>query len=141
LRTVLIVDPDLGFLLWLGQLLVGAGYVGLPAQTVREATALIGKLNLIIDLLIIDPTVAGAAEFVRSMRREQGHVRVIAVITSMTELDVGIRGVDAVRPGPTEADDLEASEWLRTIQHLLAKTLSLPPGFSRDVATRPPSGV
>ena len=119
MRTVLIVDPDLGFLLWLGQLLADAGYCGLPALTVQEATTLIGTLNLTVDLLIIDPTVAGAAAFVRALRRER-YVGVIAVITSMAELDVGMRGVDAVRSKPTTADDLEASEWLRTIGHLLS---------------------
>jgi hypothetical protein len=115
---VLIVDPDLGFLLWLGQLLADASYFGLPALTVHEAKTLIGTLNLTVDLLIIDPTVAGANAFVRMMRRER-HVGVIAVVTSMTELDAGIRGIDAVRSKPTTADDLEASEWLRTIGHLL----------------------
>jgi DNA-binding response OmpR family regulator len=119
LRTVLIVDPDLGFLLWLGQVLADAGFSNLPALTIQEAKTLIGTLNLTVNLLIIDPTVAGANAFIRTMRRER-HVGVIAVVTSMTELDAGIRGIDAVRSKPTTADDLEASEWLRTIGHLLS---------------------
>jgi hypothetical protein len=119
LKTVLIVDPDLGFLLWLGQLLADANYRSLPALTVQAATTLIAKLNLTVDLLIIDPTVAGANAFVRTMRRER-HIGVMAVVTSMTELEAGIRGIDAVRFKPTTADDLEASEWLREIGHLLA---------------------
>ena len=116
---MLIVDPDLGFLLWLGQVLADAGFSNLPALTIQEAKTLIGTLNLTVNLLIIDPTVAGANAFIRTMRRER-HVGVIAVVTSMTELDAGIRGIDAVRSKPTTADDLEASEWLRTIGHLLS---------------------
>ena len=41
MRTILIVDSDLGFVFWLGRALHDAGYEALPAKDVPEATAII----------------------------------------------------------------------------------------------------
>jgi hypothetical protein len=36
--TVLIIDNDLGFMFWLGQILSEAGYAVLPAKSAPEAS-------------------------------------------------------------------------------------------------------
>lgn len=120
MKSVLILDPDLGFLVWLGQALAVGGYLGVPAPSVPEAIALIGKLDLMIDLLVLDPTLPGSGEFARSLRAAQGRLRVIAVIASMEDLKTAFPGVDAVRFRPILANDLEASKWLNTVRRLLA---------------------
>lgn len=122
MKSVLILDPDLGFLVWLGQALAIGGYLGVPAPSVPEAIALIGKLDLVIDLLVLDPTLPGAGEFARSLRTAQGRLRVIAVIGSMEDLNAAFQGVDAVRFRPILANDVEASKWLTTVRRLLADT-------------------
>ena len=43
MRSILIVDSDLGFVFWLGRALHDAGYEALPAKDVPEATAIIGR--------------------------------------------------------------------------------------------------
>jgi DNA-binding response OmpR family regulator len=74
--TILILDDDLGFALWLGQALSAASCRVLPATSVTEAAALIRHFHLTVDLVILNPSVAGGADFTRDLRREQGYLRV-----------------------------------------------------------------
>ncbi len=74
--TILILDDDLGFCFWLGQALTAPQCETVPARSVAEATALIGRFKLKIDFLILNPSVPGAADFTRTLRREQKHLRV-----------------------------------------------------------------
>ena len=76
MATILILDDDLGFAFWLGQTLSAPHCETLPAKNVPEATALIDQFKLTIDLVIMSPTVPGAADFTRGLRRQQGHLRV-----------------------------------------------------------------
>lgn len=76
MATILILDDDLGFALWLGQALATANCRVLPATTVTEAAALISHFDLTVDLVILNPSVAGGADFTYTLRREQGHLRV-----------------------------------------------------------------
>jgi hypothetical protein len=74
--TILILDDDLGFALWLGQSLSAARCRVLPATSVSEAGTLISHFGLTVDLVILNPSVAGGADFTRTLRREQGYLRV-----------------------------------------------------------------
>ncbi len=76
MATILILDNNLGFAFWLGQALSTANCEALPAMNVREANALIGHFKLDIDLVILNPSVPGAADFTRNLRQQQGHLRV-----------------------------------------------------------------
>src|SRR6185295_8227222 len=80
IKTVLIVDRELGFVFWLGQALDRAGYQALPAKSCEDATELLKQLNVEIHLLIVGHSVAGAAAFADALRRSQGHLEVITVI-------------------------------------------------------------
>jgi DNA-binding response OmpR family regulator len=74
--TILILDNNLGFAFWLGQALSTSNCEALPAMNVTEATALIGRFKLEVDLVILNPSVPGAADFTQTLRRQQGHLRV-----------------------------------------------------------------
>lgn len=76
MATILILDNNLGFAFWLGQALSASKCEALPAMNVPEATALIGHFKLTIDLVIMNPSVPGAADFTRALRQEQGYLRV-----------------------------------------------------------------
>jgi DNA-binding response OmpR family regulator len=86
--TILILDNDLGFLFWLGQALTASHCKAFPATSITEAVSLIAQFKLKIDLLIMNPAVPGAADFMRSLRREQRHLRV-AVMTAETHEEPG----------------------------------------------------
>jgi DNA-binding NtrC family response regulator len=120
MKTVLILDSDPGYQFWLGQVLSKAGYRGVPARSVAEVNALIKDLDLKIDLLIIDPRLEGAAEFVQATRSFPAPPHIIAAIERYSDLEWELHDVDVVRFKPSVADDLEtmAEKWLTTIRSL-----------------------
>jgi hypothetical protein len=78
--TILILDDDLGSAFWLSQRFAGGCEV-VPARTVREAVALIGRFHLTIDLALVNPAVPGGSEFARNLRKSQGHLRVATLVS------------------------------------------------------------
>ena len=80
MRTVLIIDPDLGFVLWLGRLLAGGGCQPLPAKGFSEASALLDELHMGIDLLVVSSLLTGSAEFVETLRRSHPNLKVLLVL-------------------------------------------------------------
>ena len=129
--TVLILDDDLGFLFWLAKSLEPSGYGVVPADTVSQANQLIRRLKLSIDLLIVNPTIDGAAAFCATLRRRKPGLRIIALGEAGPRSAAGIRA-DAFhsRPDltavtdPEQSPDEEASrlEWTRFVRQVLGKT-------------------
>lgn len=87
MTTILILDDDLGFTLWLGQALSASNCRALPATNVTEAAALIGHFSLMVDLVILNPCVPGGAEFTRTLRTDQGRLRVATLDVDGNDLD------------------------------------------------------
>ena len=77
--TVLIVEDDLGFVFWLGATLAEGGHFSLPAKNVTEAISLVRRLNLAINLLIVNPSVPGVATLKNELRRPGSIPKVLAV--------------------------------------------------------------
>ena len=63
MKTVLIIDSDLGFVFWLGRILQGAGCEVIPAKSSAEASVLLSELSTGVDLLIVDSRLAGVVDF------------------------------------------------------------------------------
>ncbi len=119
-RTILIVDRELGFVFWLGQTLDAVGYDAFPAKDIVDARKLLGELNIEIDLLIVNSSLAGAAEFTDAVRRSQGHLKVIAVSGEGDDpSSAAFPGADASQPKPNLTDQAVEIEWLQTIQRVL----------------------
>jgi DNA-binding response OmpR family regulator len=118
--TVLILDNDLGFVFWLGRTLDAAGYQTLPAKNISDATILLEELTLEIDLLIVNPSLPGAAEFVSMLRRSTRRLKVIA-ISDVDGPVTTLPGVDAWRRKPDNiVDEVTTLEWVQLTQSLLA---------------------
>ena len=114
---ILIVDPDLGFLFWLGETLNMAGYAALPAKSMREASALVTQLSVRVDLLLVFPWVPGVDTFVNRFRiRHQG----CTVIALCENLDVPLyllEYVDKCWAKPDRFDAATGMEWLDAIEN------------------------
>ena len=80
MKTVLVVDNDLGFLFWLGKTLENAGYNVVPAVSIPKAHSLLSALTLVPDLLIISPTFSGGGDFIGILRRDWPGMRVVAAV-------------------------------------------------------------
>lgn len=83
-KTVLVVDNDLGFLFWLGKTLETAGYNVVPAVSIPKAHSLLSALTLVPDLLIISPTFLGGADLIAILRRDWPGLRVVAAVDEDT---------------------------------------------------------
>jgi response regulator RpfG family c-di-GMP phosphodiesterase len=131
LVTVLILDDDLGFLFWVAKSLEPSGYAVVPADTVSQANQLIRRLKLSVDLLIVNPTMEGAAAFCATLRRRKPGLRIIVLAETGSRPAAGIRA-DAFhsRPNLNTVTDLEQSpdeeasrlEWTGFVRQVLGKT-------------------
>src|SRR5258708_6666649 len=64
--TILIVDDDLGFVCWLGEIVTEAGYQAVPALDSLQAAALVNELNLQIDLVVMNPGLPGVSQMIET---------------------------------------------------------------------------
>src|SRR5690349_13517883 len=79
MKNALILDTDLGYAFWLCRGLDQVGYESFPARSVSDALTLLEDLAIGLDLLIVDSTVPGAADFIEALRRVNDRVKVVAL--------------------------------------------------------------
>ena len=118
-KTVLIMDRDLGFVFWLGQILDSAGYQALPAKSSVDAIALQNELHLEIDLLILNPSLEGGCEFAETVRRSQEHLKIMAALDEQEDPNTAVMA-DASRHKPSVRDRVSKLEWLAVIEQVFA---------------------
>ena len=127
-RTILIVDNDLGFLYWLGCTLSGAGYLPLPALNCEEAIHLVRRLDVRIDLLVIDSGMPGAGELAMGLGRACEHLKIIAVAGSRKEPVTELSAVEMPRVRRACEEAGLASHWVQTVRGVIASECVNPPG-------------
>jgi DNA-binding response OmpR family regulator len=116
-KTVLIVDEDLGFVFWLGHLLNNAGYQVWPARNGEDAAALMEELGAELDLLIIDPNLRGSAAFMEAQRSSRAFHTI--ALERPEEWARPAAGVDIALAKPQHPDELSGLEWIAAIQNLI----------------------
>ncbi len=77
--VALIVDDDVGFILWLGEMLTASGYQAIPALDCREALTLAKKLDLQVDVLVVNPELRGAKRAMDALASDQPSLRVVLI--------------------------------------------------------------
>lgn len=77
--TALIVDDDVGFILWLGEMFTETGYQAIPALHCRQAMTLVKKLSLRVDVLVVNPELRGAARAMKLLETEYPSLRVVLI--------------------------------------------------------------
>jgi DNA-binding NtrC family response regulator len=120
-KTVLILDRDLGFVFWLGQMITKAGYQAFPANSCDSANELVRHLNLGIDMLIVSYSIPGAGGFVHSLLQSQKHLKVIAVLDAGDKPVSAFAGADATEHKPSPTDEPSAAKWLATVKSAFAR--------------------
>jgi len=117
-KTVLIVDRDLGFVFWLGQILDAAGYVAGPARGVTEAAKIVAMLRLPVDVLVAPQAERGFHAFVEKLRFASPDLKVVA-LAGEGDSTLIRRPSDAVwKRKPCRRDEAAKSEWLGLIHDL-----------------------
>ncbi len=121
-KTVLIVDDDLGFAFWLGQALDQAGYETWPARSVTAAKSLLAEVRLAVDLLVITASLPRALAFATYLGLSKADFKVIAVYE---ELNDGIKPfpkASAVHQKPQTIDTAAKLEWVQLVTGVLEGT-------------------
>ena len=60
-KRVLILDPDLGVVVWLGKILHDAGFETIPATSLAVARDVVGSHGIAIDLLLVGEQFVGSS--------------------------------------------------------------------------------
>jgi hypothetical protein len=127
----LIIDHDLGFLMWLGEVFTELGCQAVPALHCRQALALATQLELPITTVVVNPELPGAARMVKALVAANPGVRVVLIRNSAADTNGDSRpgrvtldpnGIKArstlERPSPSEP--ISRPEWLAKIRKMLA---------------------
>jgi hypothetical protein len=124
-KTILIVDRDLGFVLWLGHILNKSGSVALPATTIAEAAEMVSLLELRVDVLITAPGAVGVREFVEDLRLASPDLQLVGVGTE-EDRPRDIPFPEAVwKRKPQGVDESTKWEWVTLIRQMATTGLSL----------------
>jgi hypothetical protein len=126
----LIIDHDLGFLLWLGDLCDQLGWQTVPALHCRQALAWLERFALPVAVLVVNPELRGAKRAVTLISAANPDVRVVLVCDSGVPRTArrtpprltGQGGIQARyrlrRPSPGEP--ISRIEWLENVRRTLA---------------------
>jgi hypothetical protein len=97
----------------------GAGYLALPAKNTIDAVELLRLSNREFHLLVVNHSLAGAADLIALMRRSNRSLKVIAV-SDLGEPPGGVPpGVDLIESRPAVPDKASALKWLASIRTLI----------------------
>jgi hypothetical protein len=129
---VLIIDNDLAFVFWLGEILASAGYEPYPAQDVPQARQLLSNLPGPPALVIVNTCFPGAAAFLRAVRQSIGGLQAIGIsdpssdpssVPSSVPSSGGGEFSESIQtvPRPTCFGGISVSEWLNLIERVLSR--------------------
>jgi CheY-like chemotaxis protein len=116
--VALIVDDDVAFILWLGEVLTESGYQAVPALHFRQALSLTKKLALRIDVLVVNPKLRGAERAVETLASAQPSLRVVLIRDPPAPGTVP----DSAQPElerPTGREPISKPQWVRKIRNVL----------------------
>jgi DNA-binding NtrC family response regulator len=116
--TVWIVDNDLGFVWWLGEVFTEVGCRTLPALSCEQALALIRSLGVGIDLLVVNPQLPGVVKMLQSLSRSHPNLKIVAIGKASAVLPADFRP-HASLERPSASDSISRPEWLKKVRKLL----------------------
>jgi hypothetical protein len=126
----LIVDQDLGFVMWLGEIFAEVGCQAVPAFSCRQALALIQQIDLPIAILVINPELRGAKRMVKVLMAANQDLRLVLIRNAAApESDAHSSGLPA-NPGgiqarftlkrPAPAEPISRPDWAARIRKVLS---------------------
>jgi DNA-binding NtrC family response regulator len=116
--TVWIVDDDLGFVWWLGEIFTEAGCRALPALSCEQAVSLLKKLNVAIDLLVVNLQLPGVPGMLQKFTRAKGTFKIVAIGNASPVLTAAIHP-QASLERPSGFGSISRADWLKKVRKLL----------------------
>lgn len=125
MKNILIVDRDLGFVLWLGHILNVGGTAALPATNVADAAELVSQLNLRVDVLIASPAEQGFRELAAKLRVKSPDLHIVALGSEENPAWIETFPDAVWKDKPRCGDESTRLEWVTLVDELAHHHLSL----------------
>jgi DNA-binding NtrC family response regulator len=116
-QTILIVDDDIGFVWWLGDILNEVGCRVLPALACGEAVLLTRQLGIEPDLIIVNPSLAGAPQMLQFFIHIKPHLKIVTIGASSRAVTASIH-VSAILDRPSANEPVIRGQWLEKLRKL-----------------------
>jgi hypothetical protein len=131
----LIVDHDLGFVMWLGEVFLELGCQAVPALHCRQALVLAKRMTLPITTLVMNPELPGATRTVKALVAANPAMRVVLIRNSAAYPGTNGGNGDTPNPGlanpkaiparsilekPAPWETISRTEWVAKVRTLLA---------------------
>jgi len=124
--TVWIVDDDLGFVWWLGEIFTDAGCRALPALSCDHAISLVKRLNLSVDLLVVNPQLVGVSGMLQAISHAHPSFKVAVIGMAPEGLNYAFHPL-AILERPSGWDSLSRHEWMKRVRNLLKEIVASTP--------------
>ena len=116
-QTILIVDEDIGFVWWLGDMLKEVGCRVLPALACGEAVLLTKQLGIEPDLIIVNPSLAGTPQMLQFFIHTKSHLQIVTTGAPSKALTASIH-VGAILERPSANEPAIRGQWLEKLRKL-----------------------
>jgi hypothetical protein len=125
-HTLLIVDNDVGFLWWLGELFTEAGYRAVPALNPSQALAAVKKFHIQPDLLVVNPALTGVARLVTALERLDSDIKIVLIREGPLGVKYPRFRYDATLTRPSGWEPISRTDWLRKLRTMLMQIETTP---------------
>jgi DNA-binding NtrC family response regulator len=115
--VVLIVDEDLGFVWWLGQIFSQAGCQVVPTLSSDQTLALARDLNLKVDVIVVNPELSGISELIQALS-STGRPKIVAIRDHGSNVRVAVPA-HATLERPSGWGPVSEKEWLGCVRRLV----------------------
>jgi ActR/RegA family two-component response regulator len=118
--TVLILDDDVAFVFWLGEIFTESGYQAFPALHSRQAVSLAKKLARQVDVLVVNPKLRGAQHTLEVLAAAQPNLRVLLI----HDRSSGAPPADSKHPvleRPAAWESISKPEWMIRVRKALMR--------------------
>jgi DNA-binding NtrC family response regulator len=115
--VVLIVDEDLGFVWWLGQIFSQAGCQVVPTLGSDQTLSLARELNLKVDVIVVNPELSGISELIQALSATR-RPKVVAIRNHDSNVRVALPA-HATLERPSGWGPVSEKEWLECVRRLV----------------------
>jgi DNA-binding NtrC family response regulator len=119
--TALIVDDDVAFILWLGEMFTESGYQAIPALHCRQALTLVKKLALRVDVLVVNPELRGATRAMKTLASEYPKLRVVLIRDPSAPGPAPVDSNHATLDRPSAWEPISRPQWVTKIRKVLLR--------------------
>jgi hypothetical protein len=119
----LIVDHDLGFVMWLGEIFTELGWQAVPALHCRQALALTERFDLPITILLVNPELRGAERMIHTLVAGNPRIRLVLIHEGAADQPGAKPMVVEARQTlerPSPGEPISRPEWVTKIRKLLS---------------------